>query len=114
MTAQPRAPRLATLARMIEALPHALRCELSEGYCNTDRQPKGCRYITRTGKGRTGTRLTVRNRHGIIVLDHNSAETYRTNQEVLDWYTGLQRTGMIPNSLHSAWIDPNSITEGRK
>lgn len=80
------------------------------GFCNTDRKVGRLRH---PGKGRRGSRLIVswRPGHGPTcqghgqhfftlgadrcsccgwhryekLLDHNAAETYRTNQEVVDW-----------------------------
>jgi hypothetical protein len=79
-----RAPRLAKLAEIIKATGR-FQVEVTQGYCNTDRKPKGLRYITRKGKGRTGTRLIVRWANGDLALDHNAAETYRSNNEVVEW-----------------------------
>lgn len=76
------------------------------GYCNTDRKIGRLRW---PGKGRRGTLLTVKRRlprcctgpqhkyslgpycticgeHSSgIVFQHNAAETYRTNQDVVTW-----------------------------
>lgn len=78
-------PRLATLAAFIQAEIPELKVSLEEGHCNTDRKPEGFRYITRPGKGRKGTRIKVRNPDGTFLIDHNSAETYRSNDEVVTW-----------------------------
>jgi hypothetical protein len=80
-----RAPQLATLAKFIEAEIKGVRTRLEEGYCNTDRKPRGLRYITRPGKGRRGTQLKVFGAKGVCIFDHNSAETYRHNSEVVRW-----------------------------
>jgi len=58
--------------------------KIEAGYCNTDRKIGRLRI---PGKGRHGNRLIVL-REGVAVLDHNAAETYRTNSEVESW---LQR-----------------------
>lgn len=79
-----RMPRLATLAQFIRAEMPDVTVTLEEGYCNTDRQSAGCRYITHVGKGRTGTRLKV-HRDGKVIYDHNAAETYRSNDDVVRW-----------------------------
>jgi hypothetical protein len=60
------------------------RCVLEEGWCNTDRQIPGTR-LRHPGKGRHGTRLLVYRPDGSLALDHNSAETYRSNDEVEEW-----------------------------
>lgn len=57
------------------------QAEIVEGYCNTNRKAGRLRIL---GKGRYGNRLIVRN-NGKVVLDHNSAETYRKNVEVEIW-----------------------------
>lgn len=101
---------LKQLARLIEAaFPDLVAtAEPGRGYCNTDRDIPGTR-LRRPGKGRTGTLLTVRRRlpktcsgrsHDYrlgescsycgerrdgIVFQHNAAETYRRNQDVVDW-----------------------------
>lgn len=83
------------------------------GWCNTDRQIRGTR-LRRPGKGRRGSRLVVswRPGHGPdcldgqqhaflgpggnrcqrcewdrtrVVFEHNAAETYRTNTDVVAW-----------------------------
>lgn len=71
--------RLATIAKLINQKVPGFRAEIVEGYCDTDRKIGRLRH---PGKGRYGNRLVVRNEHGEVVLDHNSAETYRT------WHTG--------------------------
>lgn len=85
------APRLKTLAKLIKELWPDLDVKIERGYCNTDFKPRGCRYITRKGKGRYGNRLVVRQPEGNdffkwpVLLNHNSAETYRHNGEVVEW-----------------------------
>lgn len=85
--------RLTTIAKWINAhrLVLGLRAEIVEGYCNTDRKVGRLRS---PGKGRTGNRLLVYPLHkgerdGLgrfrPVLDHNAAETYRSNDEVERW-----------------------------
>jgi len=82
------ARRLATIARDINDNCDGFTATLEKGHCNTDRKIGRLRW---PGKGRTGTRIIVRNAQGKRVLDHNSAETYRTNQEVEDWLEKLKR-----------------------
>ncbi len=76
--------RLPTIAALINGLENGYRAEIVEGYCSTDRDIPGTRLIHR-GKGRKGNRLIVRDPQGKVVWDHNSAETYRENGEVLRW-----------------------------
>lgn len=75
--------RLKTIARWINESMPGYSAEIREGYCSTDRKPQGVRWRI-PGKGRTGTRIVVR-KGSEVVLDHNSAETYRSNKEVEDW-----------------------------
>jgi hypothetical protein len=75
--------RIAFLADYINRnLPYT--AEVVRGYCNTDRHISGTR-LRSPGKGRWGNRLIVRDWGGCVVFDHNSAETYRTNSEIVDW-----------------------------
>jgi hypothetical protein len=78
------APRLKKLLGIINA-DGRFTATITIGYCNTDRKPKGLRYITRKGKGRTGNHLIVRDKDGNLLLSHNAAETYRHNAEVVEW-----------------------------
>jgi len=73
--------RLATIAKLINEKVPGVRAEVVEGFCNTDRHWKGSR-LRHPGKGRYGNRLIVRDALGKVVIDHNSAEPYRTNEEV--------------------------------
>lgn len=87
------ARRLPTIAKWINAhkLVLGLRAEIHEGYCSTDRKVGRLRV---EGRGRTGNRLVVYPLHkgerdalGRFrpVLDHNSADAYRSNDEVERW-----------------------------
>lgn len=89
-----RAPRLATIAKWVNEHT-TLVAEIERGYCNTDRKIPGTR-LRHPGKGRYGTRLKVwrsqkHRRDGTpygpnsALLDHNAAETYRYNGEVVRW-----------------------------
>lgn len=78
-----RAPRLKKLLGIINA-DGRFTAVIQRGYCNTDRQIAGSR-LRWPGKGREGNRLIVRDKKGNVVLDHNSAETYRHNGEVVEW-----------------------------
>lgn len=60
--------------------PH-LEVRVERGYCNTDRQSGRVRV---PGKGRYGSRLVVL-LEGVVLLDHNNAETYRRTSDVRDW-----------------------------
>lgn len=88
--AKARTPRLAELARQIEAEFQELETRIEKGYCNTDRKIPGTR-LRRPGKGRRGNRLIVFMRgtdrfwRENVVLDHNAAETYRCNDDVVRW-----------------------------
>ena len=78
-------PTIKSCAREIKDRWPFLSVIVERGYCNTDRKPKGFRYITKPGKGRWGTRLIVRDRRSKVLLDHNNAETYRRVSEVQCW-----------------------------
>lgn len=85
-----KARRLKQIVNEINANYPLLVARIEEGHCNTDRKIKGTR-LRHPGRGRTGNRIIVRWRHlgtldpGSVVLDHNSAETYRHNGEVEQW-----------------------------
>lgn len=77
------------------------------GFCNTDRKIPGTR-CRRVGKGRRGTRLVVTTRPGrhhpsgladnVQVFEHNAAQTYRTNQDVVEW---IRREELRRSRWHS-------------
>jgi len=73
------------LAKEIRAAHPKWRVEVDQGTCNTDRQPRGCRYITHVGKGRKASRIKVYDAKGVLLLSHNNAETYRRVSEVREW-----------------------------
>lgn len=77
------APKLKTLAAIINA-DGKFTATIVEGHCNTDRKIPGTR-MRHPGKGRVGNRLIVKDKKGNVVLDHNAAETYRHNGEVVEW-----------------------------
>ena len=89
-----RPPTLRTLGAFVAREFPALKVEFEKGYCNTDRKPAGFRYITHPGKGRTGTRIKIYDDKGVKILDHNAAETYRSNGEVVRWI--YERLGRSP------------------
>lgn len=78
-----KARRLPAIAAWINANLAGLgiAARIERGYCNTDRK---IGRLRRPGKGRQGNRLIVTH-GGSVVLDHNAAETYRTNSEVEHW-----------------------------
>lgn len=79
------ARRLATIAREINESVDGLSAKIERGYCDTDRKIPGSR-LRWPGKGRHGNRLIVTHEAtGRVVMDHNAAETYRSNSEVEDW-----------------------------
>ena len=69
---------------------------------NTDRTHKGYRYITSPGKGRKGFILTVTTQAGKRIYEHNSAETYRNNQEIEEWIKAR-----MPSQPPEDWRDPH-------
>ena len=103
---KPRARRLKTIAKYInESLKWAeYEAKVIEGYCNTDRKLGGGSRLIQPGKGRTGNRLVVRRKaNKECVLDHNAAETYRTNDEVEQFVKRVE-DGWVPDGLNSkAW-----------
>lgn len=82
------ARRLKQIAEWINANMPSYTAEIAEGYCNTDRKAGRLRI---PGKGRYGNRLIAR-KAGAVVLDHNSAETYRRNEEVEQWLNDVLKT----------------------
>jgi hypothetical protein len=102
-----KAPRLSVIAAWINEHTTML-AEIGQGFCSTDRKLAGTRLIHK-GKGRTGNRLKVfeceahklelfrkpynpyRDDHADReyqtqpLLDHNAAETYRQNSDVIRW-----------------------------
>jgi len=83
---------------------------IEEGYCDTDR-PSGNLRIP--GKGRYGNRLIVTNKAGVKVVDHNAAETYRNNGEVMQWLEdGCYRGSFLGESTW--WRDFWTPTRIRK
>lgn len=106
-----KAPRLSSIAAWINANT-TLFAEIEKGCSSTDRKIAGTRLI-HPGKGRTGNRLKVfecedhkwelirnpwshfnkedserekaRKYPNGPLLDHNAAETYRSNDEVVRW-----------------------------
>jgi hypothetical protein len=66
-------------AWITENMP-GLTTTVEPSWCNTDRKYKGSR-LRWPGKGRSGYKLTVY-RKGAVQFTHNSAETYRSNDEI--------------------------------
>lgn len=79
-----KARRLKTLAAVINA-SGKYTATIERSFCNTDRKPRGFRYITHKGRGRWGNKLIVRNKKGAVVFEHDAAQTYRCNAEVEEW-----------------------------
>lgn len=86
-------PRLKALAAEIERRFPDLVTALDSWTSDTDRHPKGVRWRI-PGKGRKGTRLRVFERRGPglgpadyfnPILEHRAGDTYRKNQDVVDW-----------------------------
>lgn len=115
-----KAPRLKKIAEWVNEHT-TLFAEMERGYCNTDQKIAGTR-LRRPGKGRRGTRLKVwanmghrlsavtiittkkekklREKYGLYpLLDHNAAETYRSNDEVIYWLHNYLRDN--PKALKS-------------
>lgn len=78
------ARRLSTIAKYINENWPGFTAKVEKSWASTDRKIKGSR-LRWPGKGRTGNRLTVLDPSGTKVLDHNAAETYRSNDEVERW-----------------------------
>lgn len=86
-----KARRLSVIAEWINTNRPELRAVIERGHASTDSKIPGTRLI-RKGKGRRGNRLKVyRWRDSAFlgppkpILDHNAAETYRSNEEVETW-----------------------------
>jgi len=79
----PKAPRLTALAKAINEKVPGVVARVQEAYVNTDRKIPGSR-LRSPGKGRHGNRLFVWDSDSVVVIDHNSAETYRTNAEAAE------------------------------
>jgi hypothetical protein len=76
-------PRLATIAKSINEKCTGYTAVVDVGYYNTDRKIVGTHFIHK-GKGRRGNRLTVRDRTGKVVLEHDSSDPWRTNSEAME------------------------------
>lgn len=73
------------LARVINALDNGYRATVEPSWSSTDRpKARGVRYRTHTGKGRRGLRIKVWSPKGLVVLDHDSSQTYRTVREAVE------------------------------
>lgn len=78
-----KARRLKAIAKCINDNLAGYDARIENGFCSTDSKISGTR-LRRPGKGRQGNRIIV-TKGSEVVLDHNSAETYRTNSEVEEW-----------------------------
>ncbi len=85
-------PRLKTIAKQINENTQ-YKAYLTEGYCDTDRKIGRLRI---EGKGRWGAHIHIINLDGEEVFEHNSAETYRHNYEVVDWIKQYINKGINP------------------
>lgn len=74
-------PNIKALAKIIRNAGYEV--ELTKSSVSTDRKIPGTR-LRHIGKRREGYRLIVK-KDGKKLLDHNTAETYRTNSEVIEW-----------------------------
>lgn len=75
-----KSPKLKQLADFINKYLPLYKATIEKGFCNTDRKIGRLRH---PGKGRYGNRIIViKKSDGSVVIDHNSAETYRKNYEV--------------------------------
>lgn len=75
---------LRDLARRINALNNGYTATVERSWSSTDRKPRGLRYRTHIGKGRTGLRLRVVGPNQTLVLDHDTSQTYRTVREAVE------------------------------
>jgi len=98
--------RLKTIAAEINGAGLGLRAEIDQGYCNTDRKPRGVRWRI-PGKGRYGNRIRVFTAGGEEVLNHNSAETYLNNSVVERWWAEVRGKGMYWNGMR--WVKVISL-----
>ena len=76
-----RSPSLFAMAIFIRQF-FGLNVNVFKSSCDTDRKAGRLRI---PGKGRNGNRIQIFDKAGVILLDHNSAETYRHNTEVAEW-----------------------------
>ena len=78
-----RAPRLATIAKILTEKVPGVVVTLEPSWSNTDRKLGNSRLI-HPGKGRNGKRLTVTKKStGEVLISHDSSHTYRSNDEVV-------------------------------
>lgn len=96
-------PSLKRIAAYINANMPGYTAKVVEGHCNTDRHPRGVRWRIE-GKGRYGNHLIVANKAGVKVVDHNSAETYRHNGEVMQFLEdGIYRGSFFGEHHWGEW-----------
>jgi hypothetical protein len=100
-----RAPSLKVLAAFInEWLPH-LQATVSSTTVSTDYKHKGSR-IRWPGAGRKGNKIEVRETakpSGYPYYEHNGAETYRHNGEVVAWIA-REIGHKDASSLETRWV----------
>lgn len=99
-----RAPSLKQLAEFINEWLPKLEAKIVEGYCDTDRKIGRLRW---PGKGRTGNKIVVEKRRGkrgrYPFYEHNAADTYRHNGEVVRWIA-KQVGHKDPFGLEHRWV----------
>ncbi len=74
-----------TIKRLAEEIKFRwpeLHVQIEHSQVSTDRQIGRLRW---PGKGRTGTRIVVKDSGFKTLLDHNNAETYRRTSDVRAW-----------------------------
>lgn len=104
MLVEGKARRLKAIAEYINENWPEYEARIVSGYCNTDRKVGGGSRLIVQGKGRTGNRLQVRRiADKAVVLDHNAAETYRTNDEVEYFVKRVEQDGYVPGALGGVW-----------
>ena len=81
------ARRLKTIAKHINENWDGYNATVTRSFSDTDYTPPGFRYRTHVGKGRHGYKIIVKRNSGKYetIFEHDSSETYRTNQEVEEW-----------------------------
>lgn len=76
-------PRLATMARYIQATMPSLRVELTDWEYTPSRHLYG--HVSSFGKTQNGKRLIVKDETDRCLVDHLTVEPYRRNVEVAAW-----------------------------
>lgn len=95
-----RRPSLKRIAAYINANMQGYTAKIVEGYRDTDRP---CGRLRIPGKGRYGNHLVVTNKAGVKVVDHNAAETYRHNGEVMQFLESGHYRGSFLGEHFWSW-----------